>query len=183
MDIDQAKTKMGSAVEHLQEEIKKMRTGRAQASILDAVEVEVYGAMTPLKHIANIHVPDAQTLQVQPFDPNNLDAISTAIREDSSLGLSPADDGKVIRLPMPPMTTERRQDVVKQLHAEAEKTQVAVRNVRHDFLNDSKKRKNNGDISEEEHVHNDKDMQKLLEEVKADIVKIVKAKEEEILTV
>ena len=143
LDNKQAQTKLDGIAEHLDLELKKLRTGRANAGMLENVKVEVYGQDMALPHVATITVLDAQMLQIAPFDPNNLDNITAAIRNDQSLGLNPADDGKVIRVPIPPMTQERRLEVVKLIKGKAEDSLVAMRGVRHDVLNNLKEQVKN----------------------------------------
>src|SRR3989344_9138439 len=111
--IDQAKSKFQQAASHFQDEIKKIRTGRAHPGMLDGVMVEAYGTPMPLIQVATISVPEAQLLQITPFDPSNLQAISAAIRDNPSLGLNPMDDGRVVRIQIPPLTEERRKEFVK----------------------------------------------------------------------
>src|SRR4051812_15046815 len=106
--VTETRTKLEHALEHFKDELKKLRTGRAHPGMLDNVQVEVYGQKMPLKAVGNITAPEAQLLQITPFDPNNLQAISNAIRDDQSLGLSPTDDGRVVRIVIPPLTTETR---------------------------------------------------------------------------
>jgi ribosome recycling factor len=182
LSIDEAKPKLEQAYEHLLEELKKLRTGRAAASMLDGVLVEVYGQTMPLKHMATITVLDAQMLQISPFDPNNLDSISLAIREDKALGLNPADDGKVVRVPIPAMTTERRQDVVKQLNEKVEDANIVLRNVRHEVLNTVKAQLKEKTISEDDYNRADKQMNELMDDYKNKIDELAKNKETEILS-
>jgi ribosome recycling factor len=183
MDTTTAKDRMNQALDHLHEELKKVRTGRASAQVLEGIKVEVYGAMTPLSHMANVVALDGQTLQVQPFDPNNLDAISAAIRNDQSLGLNPSDDGKVVRIAVPPMTEDRRRDVVKHMGETVEATRIAVRNIRHDELNDAKSLEKSGDISKDDLIGFQKDLDALIADINKQIEESARAKEEEILKV
>ena len=183
LTIAQGKTKLNGIVDHLNEELKKLRTGRANASMLENVKATVYGQPTPLAHIGTITVLDAQMLQISPFDPNNLDAISAGIRDDVSLGLNPSDDGKVVRVPIPAMTQERRLEVVKQLKAKLEDANVASRNVRHDVLNGLKAQVKDKEISEDEEKRAEKELNEMLADFKAQTEEIVNAKEEEILTI
>ncbi len=111
--LDETKRKIDASTARLQDELKKLRTGRAHPGMLDSVNVEVYGQMMPLKAAANITAPEAQLLQITPFDAGNLQAIAEAIRSDQSLGLTPTDDGRVVRINLPPMTAENRQNMVK----------------------------------------------------------------------
>ena len=109
--VNETKSKIEAALAHFEEELKKVRTGRANAGMLEGVMVEAYGTPMPLNQVASIAVPEPQLLQVTPFDPNNLQAISAAIRDNQSLGLNPADDGRVVRVPIPPLTEERRREM------------------------------------------------------------------------
>src|SRR5271165_1934670 len=130
--IASASSKLKEATEHFVNDLKTIRTGRANASMLDGVIVEAYGTPMPLKQVANIIAADAQLLQVTPFDPNNLEAIAEAIRNSPSLGLNPSDDGKVIRLPIPALTEERRVEMTKQINTHMEDCLVRMRAVRHE---------------------------------------------------
>lgn len=180
--IASATTKFKDSVNHFVEDIKSIRTGRANASMLDGVIVEAYGTPMPLKQVANTVAVDAQLLQVTPFDPNNLGAISEAIRNNSSLGLNPSDDGKVIRLPIPPLTGERRREMTKQISEKMEDNSVRMRNIRHEAINAIDQLKKDKVIGEDEA----KRQQKRIEDVMAEQRKIVeenaKSKEQEILT-
>ncbi len=183
LTVDEAKPKMQQAVDRLLEDLKKLRTGRASSSMVDGVSVEVYGQKMPLNHLASITAVDAQMIQVSPFDPNNLDAISSAIRDDSSLGLNPADDGKVIRLPIPAMTAERRQEVVKQLKERVEDSFVSLRNIRHEVINTAKQDWKDKNISEDDLKHATKRVDELHDEFKKTIEQMSKDKETEIMTI
>lgn len=183
LEINEAKDKFEKAVEHLVEELKKLRTGRANVGMLDGLVVEVYGQEMPLNHVATITVLDAQMLQIAPFDSNNLDAITKAIREDQSLGLNPADDGKVVRVPIPPMTQERRQDIVKQLHVKLEEANIAMRNIRHDVINTAKDKAKNKEIPDDDVRSIEKEVTEMMQEYKQQAEEHVKNKEEEVTTV
>src|SRR5437016_171191 len=132
MDINQVvaetKTKLDQATGHFKEELKKLRTGRAHPSMLDNITVEAYGQPMPLKSLAGVTTPEPQLLQISPFDPNNLQAIAEGIRNDKSLGLTPTDDGRVVRVNLPPMTAENRQEMVKVLHQKVEECLISARN-------------------------------------------------------
>src|SRR5205085_1786094 len=130
--IEQTKTKLVAAMTHLQEELKKLRTGRAHPSMLDGVMVEAYGQPMPLKSVASIVAPEAQLLQITPFDAANLQPIAEAIRNDQSLGLTPTDDGRVVRINMPPQTQENRHAMVKVLHQKLEDYMISARGARHE---------------------------------------------------
>jgi ribosome recycling factor len=140
-DTKPYETRMHQAIQHFEDEIKKLRTGRANPGMLDGIMVEAYGARMPLIQVATITVPEPQQLQINPFDPSNLQAVVAAIRDNQSLGLNPSDDGRVVRLTIPPLTTERRQEIVKQLNARVEDARVVLRNIRHDALKDAKNKK------------------------------------------
>lgn len=131
-DVAEDRKKMEKALERFQDEMKKVRTGRAHPDMLSGVKVEVYGQMMPLNQVANITAADATLLVVTPFDPTNIAAISASIRADQALGLNPADDGRVIRVPIPALTEERRKEIVKTAANKVEEAKVALRNVRED---------------------------------------------------
>lgn len=128
--IELSKTKMNQAVEHFQGELKKLRTGRATVGMLDSVKVTAYGIEMPLNQVASVSTPEPQLLQITPFDPVNIAAISSAIRNDQSLGMNPADDGRVVRIPVPSLTEERRQEIVKLASAKYEECLITLRNIR-----------------------------------------------------
>lgn len=180
---DEAKKQMDSSLEHYTAELKKIRTGRASASVLEGVSVEVYGQPMLLPHIANINALDAQTLQITPFDPNNLDAISAAIREDQSLGLNPSDDGHVVRVPIPPMTEERRLEVVRQVGDKAEEAKISLRNVRHELLKSAKTQEKDKEISNDEYRNIEKKITELIEDYQKQVDELAKKKEAEVMTV
>ena len=125
-DTDPYELKMASALEHFDEELKKIRTGRAHPSMLDGVKVEAYGTEMPLNQVANVTAPEAQLLQVTPFDPSNSQAISAAIRNDQGLGFNPSDDGRIVRVPVPPLTEERRRMLVNQVGEKVEEPRIAL---------------------------------------------------------
>lgn len=131
-DVSEDRKKMEAAIERFKNEMKKVRTGRAHPDMLSGIKVEVYGQFMPLNQVANITAADATLLVITPFDPANIQAIASAIRADQSLGLNPADDGRVIRVPIPALTEERRKEIVKNASAKVEEAKVAVRNVRED---------------------------------------------------
>lgn len=131
-DVSDMKQKMGAVVERFKGEMAKVRTGRAHADMLAGVKVEAYGQFMPLNQVANVVVGDATMLVVTPFDPSQIAAISTAIRNDQTLGLNPSDDGRVVRVPIPPLTEERRREIVKTASGKVEEAKVALRNARED---------------------------------------------------
>lgn len=181
--LDTVKKDFTSALEHLETELKKFRTGRASASMLDGLMVSVYGSQMPLVATASIAVPEAQLIQITPFDPTALQAIASAIREDQDLGLNPVDDGRVIRLQIPALTTERRQQLVKQLGEKAEDCQIRFRNGRHNALRDAKKAKDDKMIGEDDFNRLERQIDDVLIDSKKKVDELVAAKEEEIMTV
>ena len=183
MDLSTVKGRMQQALDHLNEELKKVRTGRASPQMLENIQVEVYGAMTPLAHAAQIHAMDAQTIQIQPFDPGNIEAISAAIRNDQQLGLNPSDDGKVVRVSIPPMTEERRRDVVKGMGEVVEKARISLRNIRHDTLSDAKKQEKDGDISQDDLKGYQKDLDEMIDDFNKMVESSASEKESEIMKV
>jgi ribosome recycling factor len=181
--IQQVKTKLDGAVARLEEELKKLRTGRAHASMLDGITVEAYGQPMPLNQLATISAPEPQLLQITPFDPNNLQAIAAAIRDDQSLGLNPMDDGRVVRIQIPPLTTERRQQIAKQLGDKVEDSMIVMRNIRHDALKDLDQAKKDKAIGEDEHKRLSTQIDQLMAEHKSKAEATAKTKEQEILTI
>lgn len=178
-DIEEA---MQNAVEATRRAFNTIRTGRANSSLLDKIMVEYYGTPTPLKTIANISTPDASTLMIQSFDPSALSLIEKAISL-SDVGLVPNNDGKLIRLNIPPLTSERRKEFVKVANKYAEEGRVSVRNVRRDGVDLFRKQEKSGEISEDESRDAQDQVQKLTDQYVAEIDQAFKAKEKDILTV
>ena len=172
-----------NAIEHFQGELAKLRTGRAHAGVLDKLMVSAYGVSMPLKQLANVTAPEAQLLQVTPFDMNILQAISSAIRDDQSLGLNPVDDGKVIRITVPPLTAERRAEIVKQLNQKTEDTLISMRNFRHDATKEIDDAKKDKDISEDEWARIMKQIDALMTDYKNKADSLAKDKEQEIMKI
>lgn len=181
--VDQSKAKFSQAVAHFQEELKKMRTGRAHTGMLDGVMVTAYGTPMPLNQLANVTAPEAQLLQITPFDPSNLQAISTAIRENPSLGMNPMDDGRVVRVPVPPLNEERRREIVKMLSGKAEECMISLRNIRHDSINIVDEAKKDKDVSEDEAKRLISQIEDAMNQAKTEVEKATKTKEQEILTI
>lgn len=181
--VAQTKKKLAAVTAHLQEELKKLRTGRAHPGMLDGVMVEVYGQSMPLKAAAGITAPEAQLLQITPFDPNNLEAIVAAIRDNQALGMNPADDGRVIRVQIPPLTTETRTSMVKVLGQKVEEAFVAARQIRRDELKKAETAEKNKQISRDELARIEKQIDDLLASQKSEIEAMSAAKEKEILTI
>jgi ribosome recycling factor len=159
-----------------------VRTGRASAALLDRVNVDYYGTPTPLRQLATINVPEPRLLTVQPFDPNSLSAIERAIQE-SDLGLNPANDGKIIRLPIPQLTEERRKELVKIVRHIAEEGRVAVRNIRRDAIHHLKELSNKGEVGSDEEHRAEEQVQKLTDAHTKSIDELLQHKEQEIMEV
>lgn len=175
--------KMSAAFGYFQDEMKKVRTGRAHAGMLDGVMVEAYGAKMPLNQVANVTAPEAQMLLITPFDPSNVVAISSAIRDNQSLGFNPSDDGRVVRVPVPALTEERRHQLVKQASEKVEEVRIAMRNIRQDALKDAKRMKDSKELSEDDLKRVEKEIDNLMSKVQAQIDEAFKVKEKDILTV
>lgn len=180
--VKDATTKFQQATEHFENELKKLRTGRANAGMLDGVKVEAYGVEMPLNQVATISVPEPQLLQLTPFDPNNLEAISAAIRNNQTLGMNPADDGRVVRVPVPPLTEERRRDIVKQVGQKHEECMISLRNVRHDAMGAIDSAKKAKDIGEDDAKRLEKQVDDAMNQAKTDAETASKTKEQEIMS-
>ncbi len=163
-------------------ELKTIRAGRANPSVLDKVAIEYYGTMTPVAQIGSISVPEPRMLVIQPWDATALKAIEKAINK-SDIGITPQNDGKVIRLNFPPLTEERRKELVKTVKKYSEEAKVQIRNVRRDAMEDFKKQKKNGDMTEDDVKNAEKDIQKMTDKYIKEIDDICAAKEKEILEV
>ena len=177
-----AQERMTKSIETLRANLAKVRTGRAHAGILDSVMVEYYGSPVPLSQVANLTLIDARTIGVAPFEKKMASTIEKAIR-DSDLGLNPSSQGDTIRVPTPPLTEERRKEMVKLCKGEAEDAKIAVRNIRRDANEALKKMIKDKSISEDEERRSQDEVQKLTDKFIADIDKIVAEKEKEVLTV
>lgn len=182
-DTDQYELKMDAVLEHFQNELAKIRTGRAHPGMLDSVRVESYGTLMPLNQVANVTAPEAQLLQITPFDPSTLQKIAAAIREDQSLGFNPSDDGRVIRVPVPALTEERRKQLVKQAGEKVEEARIAMRGVRQDGIKDAKRQKDAKELSEDDVKAVEKEFDRLMQEFQGKIDEAFKAKEKDILTI
>ncbi len=177
-----AKTRMDKALGDMQHAISIMRTGRASVNLLDAIKVEAYGSINPLSHVATLHVPEPAMITVQPFDVSLIGVIEKAIRT-SDLGLNPANDGKLIRLPIPALNEERRKELVKQLHGTAEDHRVAMRNIRRDANDAVKKLFKDKLVSEDDEKRAVADIQKMTDAAIAKLDQSVKSKENDVLQV
>lgn len=182
-DTKSYEDKMNAAIEHFKNELKKVRTGRAHPGMLDSVIVEAYGTKLPLNQTANITAPEAQMILVSPFDPSNIEAITSAIRDDQSLGFNPSDDGHVVRVPIPSLTEERRREMVKQLGAKVEECRIAIRSIRQDALKDAKTKKDNKELSEDNVARVEKEIDHVVADHQKQIEQLMKDKEQDILTI
>ena len=182
MNLKEAEDSMQKAVEATQRSFNTIRTGRANASILDRIMVEYYGADTPLKSLANINTPDASTIMIQPFDASSMSNIEKAIMM-SDVGINPSNDGSVIRLNVPPLTSDRRKELVKVASKYSEEGKVAVRNIRRDAVDTVRKQEKASEISEDESRDLQGDIQKLTDKYSAKIEELLAEKEKDIMTV
>ncbi len=182
MKLADVEDHMHKSVEATQRSFNTIRTGRANPSLLDRITVEYYGAPTPLKSLASISVPDASTIAIQPFDRTSLGLIEKAIQM-SDLGLTPNNDGSIIRLNIPPLTSDRRKELVKMAAKLAEEGKVSIRNIRRDAVDSVRKQEKAGDISEDESRDTQDKIQKLTDKYTAEIEKILADKEKDITTV
>lgn len=177
-----AKTRMEKVLADFQHDMTTIRTGRASVNMLEPVQIEAYGSMMPINHVATLHVPEPAMITVQPFDVSQIGAIDKAIR-NSGLGLNPSNDGKIIRIPIPPLNEERRKELAKKLHVIAEEHRVALRNVRRDSNEAVKKLLKDKLISEDEDRRAHDEIQKLTDGTIAKLDALSKAKEKDILEV
>ena len=180
--VQDASRRMDKSVEAAQTEFATLRTGRASPALLDRVQIDYYGQQTPLKQLATISAPEPRLLTIQPFDPNSVSTIERAIQE-SDLGLTPNNDGKLIRLPIPQLTEERRKELVKVVRHMAEEGKVAVRNVRRDAIHHLKELVDNGEVGSDEEHRAEERVQKLTDEHVHEIDELLKRKEAEIMEV
>jgi len=174
--------KMESALEHLKRDLAGLRTGRASVALLDSVRVDYYGTMTPLKQVSNISTPEARLITIQPWEPNLIKEIEKALA-GSGLGITPSNDGKVIRVPLPPLTEERRKELSKICKKHGEDTKVVVRGFRRDANEELKKLQKDAKLTEDELRKAEADTQKLTDQYMQKIDDVVKKKEQEIMEV
>lgn len=177
-----AQDKMKKSVDAVKIEVLRIRTGKATTALVDGIKVECYGSKVPLKQIASVGVPEARLLLIQPWDKNLLPDIEKAIFQ-SDLGLTPNNDGKVIRLPIPPLTEERRKELVKLVKKLGEEGKIAVRNVRRECNDELKKSEKSGDLGEDESKRGAKDIQEITDEYTEAIDQIIEEKEKEIMEI
>lgn len=180
--LAEATDKMQKAVSHLKEDLATIRTGRAAPALLNRVTVEYYGAPVPLNQLASINVPEPRLLQIAPFDRNSISVIEKAI-QSSDLGITPSNDGNVIRLAFPPLTEERRRELVKSVHHRAEEARVAVRNVRRHSKEEVERLERESAISEDDLKRAEKELQRLTDRFVAEVDEIQSHKEQELMEV
>jgi ribosome recycling factor len=178
--LDDARERMGKSIESTRHELATVRTGRASPHLLDRVQVDYYGASTPLKQLANVAATEARLLTITPYDKSAIKQIEKAILE-SDLGLTPSNDGNLVRLAIPELTEERRKELVKVVHGLAEEGRVAVRNIRRDCMHDLRELRKEGEVGEDEERRAEAELQKLTDNRVAEIEELLKGKEEEIL--
>lgn len=178
--LDEAELKMGQAIEHVQSEFSTVRTGRANAGILNRIVVEYYGTQTPLQQLASFSVPEPRLLVVQPYDKSSVNAIERAIRT-SGMGLNPSSDGHVIRIVFPALTEERRVELTRVVHRMAEEGRVAVRNIRRHAMSDLSDM--HGEISDDDIRRGESDMQEITDRMIANVDELLEHKEQELLEV
>lgn len=181
LELDDCKESMGKALAHTESELTKIRAGKASPSMLDGISVDYYGSMTAISQVSNINTTDARTIVIQPWEKNIIGAIEKAI-VDSNIGLNPQNDGIIIRLVVPPLTEERRRDLVKKVKEETEKGKVAIRNIRKDANESIKKLKNDG-VSEDEVKVGEGEVQKLTDSYIVKVDQLAELKEKDIMTI
>ena len=181
--VNEADTKFQNALSHFEDDLKKVRTGRAHPSMLDSVVVTAYGTEMPLNQVGNVTAPEGQLLQITPFDPGNIQAIASAIRDNPSLGLNPSDDGRVVRVPIPPLNEERRREYVKVVSTKLEDCMVAMRNIRREAMDAVDQGKKDKEIGEDEAKRLQKQTDDNMAQYKTKAEAAAKAKEAEIMTV
>lgn len=174
---------MDKAVEHLHDQLRQIRTGRASTALIEGVTVEQYGQTTPLKAVATLSTPDAHTIAIAPWDKSLVPVIEKAIRETQSLGLNPSNDGSVIRINIPPMTTDRREQYTKQVGEQIEACHVSLRNVRHDLLEEVRKLEKSGAATQDDVKGAEAELNKKIELYRAKLEDIRRAKVAEIMEV
>jgi ribosome recycling factor len=178
--LDDARERMGKSIDSTRHELATVRTGRASPHLLDRVQVDYYGTSTPLKQLANVAATEARLLTITPYDKSAIKQIEKAILE-SDLGLTPSNDGNLVRLAIPELTEERRKELVMVVHGLAEDGRVAVRNIRRDCMHDLRELRKEGEVGEDEERRAEAELQKLTDGRIAEIEELLKGKEEEIL--
>lgn len=178
--LKDSERKMKTSIDHLHQELGKVRTGRASVTLVEDIKVDFYGTPTPLNQTSTLHTPDAKTITIAPWDPSTLAAIEKAITA-SDLGLNPSNDGKVIRLNVPPMTTERRQQMAKVVRKHAEDAKIAIRNVRREFNDKIKAMAKDSEISKDDEKKGHDQIQKITDKMVEEVDRIAQAKEKDVM--
>lgn len=181
--VKTAAPRMDRAVDHLEEDLRSLRVGRATTALVENLTVEQFGSPAPLKTVATITTPDAQTIAVSPWDKNLVAPIEKMLRENQALGLNPSSDGNVVRLNVPPMSEERRREIAKELGAKVEQCNISLRQIRHDLQGEVKKREKAGEATKDDAKYADTELNKLVDAAKQRAGALAKAKETEIMTV
>ena len=181
MVLDDARERMDKSIEHLENELMKIRAGKASPRIVDGIMVDYYGVQTPINQVSNVGTPDAKTVAIQPWEKNMIDSIEKAIMQ-ANIGITPMNNGEIIRLSIPPLTEERRKDLVKQVKAEGENTKIGVRNCRRDANEELKQLQKDG-LPEDEEKTGIAEVQKITDIYIEKIDKILEVKEKDIMTV
>lgn len=174
--------KFDKAIEHFKQELSSLRTGRANPALVENIQVESYGSKMPLTHIASVSIPDAKTIAIQPWDKSNIGPIEKAIQA-ANIGLNPVNDGMLVRLNIPPMTEERRKEMVKLLGQISEKAKIAIRNVREEIIKEFKKQEEEQNLTEDDISGMKKDLQEVVDRYNEQVKEISTAKEKEIMTI
>ncbi|XOU94886.1 MAG: ribosome recycling factor [Candidatus Kerfeldbacteria bacterium] len=169
------------AINYLKNELNQIRTGTANPSLVENIKVDYYGTLTPLNQLANISIPDPKSIVIQPWDKNIMKEIEKSIQQ-TDLGLNPVNEGEQLRIPIPPLTEERRKDLAKKVHEKTEDCKISIRNTREEIWKEIKEKKNNGEISEDDMFNQQKELQKLIEEKNNLTKEIGEGKEKEVLT-
>jgi len=181
--VKTADGRMDKAIAHLREELRSLRTGRATTALVENLTVEQYGSQTPLKAVATLTTPDAHTIAISPWDKNLVAPIEKLLREDQALGLNPSSDGNVVRLNVPPMTEARRRQIVKDMGAKVEHCHISLRQIRHDILNEVKKREKAGAATQDDVKFAESELNKKIDNYRGQIDTLAAAKQTEIMTV
>ena len=181
MVLDETRSKMDKSIQHLENELVKIRAGKASPRILDGIMVEYYGVLTPINQVSNVGTPDAKTVAIQPWERSMIESIEKAIMQ-ANIGITPEDNGEIIRLNIPPLTEERRRDLVKKVKQEGENTKVGIRNARRDANEELKELEKDG-LPEDEEKNGESEVQKLTDNYIEKVDKILEAKEKDIMTV
>jgi ribosome recycling factor len=176
------RTYFDKAIEHFKHELSGLRTGRASAALVDGLMIDSYGSKMPLGHVATITIPDSRTIAIQPWDKSNMQAVEKAI-QTSNLGLNPVNDGNLIRLSIPPMTEERRKEMVKVVGQLEEQARIAIRNSREELMKELKRSQEDNEITEDELENSKEDLQKVVDSYNEQIKELAQNKEQEVMTI